>query len=201
VHLAENPNAFLVFVGSVEMPGDFSSEIARRGLSDHVAISGYVGIETFNEYLRAVDVCLTLRYPSNGETSGALLRMLVHGKPSIVSNIGSFANFPDETVHKIPTPDRSDDEIGDITAAMRLLSENTAYREQISASAAAYMHREHSPERCARLYAEFIDRVMGDPRTKQRLLADYAGRELARAAVGGGSVIGRTAPMKNSERP
>jgi hypothetical protein len=148
-----------------------------------------VGIETFNEYLRAVDVCLTLRYPSNGETSGALLRMLVHGKPSIVSNIGSFANFPDETVHKIPTPDNSKDEIGDITGAMRLLSGNTAYREQISANAAAYMQREHSPERCARLYTEFIEGVMNDPRTRKRLLADYAGRELARAAIVGGTVV------------
>jgi glycosyltransferase involved in cell wall biosynthesis len=188
-HLAENPRAFLVFIGSVEMPGDFTAEIARRGLSERVAISGYVGIETFNEYLKAVDVCITLRYPSNGETSGALLRMLVHGKPSIVSDIGSFANFPDETVHKIPTPDRCTDEVGEITRALRLLSENTAYRQQLGENAAAYMHREHSPERCARLYTDFIEEVMADPRTHRRLLADHAGRELAGVTLGEGSVI------------
>ncbi len=190
LYLADNPGAFLVFVGAVDMPGDFNQEVSKRGLSEHVAISGYVpGIENFNEYLRASDVCLTLRYPSNGETSGALLRMLVHGKPSIVSDIGSFANFPDDIVHKVPTPDRCKDETAEIVQAMRLLGGNGTYRQQLSANAAAYMHREHSPEHCARLYTDFIETVMRDRRTHQRLLADHAGRELAGVTAGEGSVI------------
>ncbi|MBC8101993.1 MAG: glycosyltransferase [Cytophagales bacterium] len=189
VHLADNPKAFLVFVGSVEMPGNFEAEIVRRGLGERVKISGYVGIETFNEYLKASDVCLTLRYPSNGETSGALLRMLVHGKPSIVSDIGSFANFPDDTVLKLPTPDRCQDEVGEIVDALRRLAQDHEYRGRLGVAAAAYMQREHSPERCARLYRNFIETVLRDPRTHQRLLADYAGRELARAARKGGGAF------------
>jgi glycosyltransferase involved in cell wall biosynthesis len=182
-HLAEQPNAFLVFVGSTEMQTDFTSEIAKRGLTDRVKISGFVDIPTFNEYLRLSDVCVTLRYPSNGETSGALIRMLVHGKPSIVTNIGSFADFPDEVVHKLPTPEQGD-EVGELRRAFHRLATDAAYRDEMSRQAVAYMHREHAPERCARLYAEFIERVMRDPRTRQRLLADYAGREMARVVAG-----------------
>ena len=179
--LAELPHAFLIFVGSVEMgPMNFEAEISRRGLTNHVRISGFVDVPTFNEYLCLSDVCVTLRYPSNGETSGALIRMLVHAKPSIVTDIGSFADFPDEVVHKLPTPDKGD-EVGELRRAFHLMATNEEYRTGLGRRAVEYMHREHAPERCARLYADFIEQVMRDPRTRQRLLADRTGRELARA--------------------
>ena len=138
--LPDRPDAYLVFVGSVSNQDldpnvDFASEIARRGLTDRITISGYVDIPTFNEYLRLSDVCVTLRYPSQGETSGALLRMLVHAKASIVTDIGSFANFPDDTVHKLPIPEgmRRDDEVAMILAAFRRMATDDAYRRDLGA--------------------------------------------------------------------
>ncbi len=180
--LAERPDAFLLFVGSVMVPTnvDFDAEIKKRGLEGRVKITGYVDVPTFNEYLLLSDVCVTLRFPSQGETSGALLRMLVHGKPSIVTAIGSFDDFPDDTVHKLPTPDKMTDEVGDILKAFRLMANNTAYREKVAASGLAYVSREHSPERCARLYATFVDEVMTHPATRKKLVADWAGRDIAR---------------------
>jgi glycosyltransferase involved in cell wall biosynthesis len=181
-HLAQHPDAYLVFVGGIDMPTDFGAEVTRRGLSGRVKVTGYVeGIGAFYEYLRLADVAVTLRYPSNGETSGALLRVLAHGKPCIVSDIGSFTDYPDDVVHKIPTPDRSSGEVEEIARALKLLHEEGEYRARLGANALEYVRREHSPERCARLYGEFIGQVMGDPLTRRKLLADHAGREAARA--------------------
>lgn len=184
--LQRHPNSFLVFVGSVNMPPDidFDSEIRRRGLEGKVKISGYVDIPTFNEYLNLADVCITLRYPSQGETSGALLRMLVHGKPSIVTDIGSFGDFPDEIVHKLPSPAGMSHqaEVTMLVDALCLLAEDGDYRRRLSVEGAEYIHREHSPERCARLYADFVSRVLRHPDTRRKLVADWAGRRLARIA-------------------
>lgn len=187
--LAERPDAFLLFVGSVSMPleVDFEAEIEKRGLTHRVKITGYVDVPTFNEYLLLSDVCVTLRFPSQGETSGALLRMLVHGKPSIVTAIGSFDDFPDDTVHKLPTPDKMADEVGEITQAFRLLANNAAYRKKIAANGLAYILREHSPEHCARLYARFVDEVVAHPETRRKLLADWAGRDIARRVQNSGA--------------
>ena len=68
--------------------------------------------------------------------------------------------------------------------AFHKLQSDTAYREALGKEGAAFIHREHSPERCARLYAEFLETVMSDPLTRTRLLADYVGREVGRAVVG-----------------
>jgi glycosyltransferase involved in cell wall biosynthesis len=178
--LAEQPEVFLIFVGAIELTEDFNAEIAKRGLNDRVRVTGFVAdIAAFNELLRLTDVCVALRYPSNGETSAALMRILIHGKPAIVTDIGSFAEFPDDVVHKLPTPDQGD-EVGRLAAAFHLLATDTDYRDGLGRRAVAYMQREHAPEHCARLYRDFIETVMDDPRTRPRLLADYAARELAK---------------------
>ena len=183
-HLTSHPDAFLLFVGSEGTPFDFQKEIKKRGIERRVKITGYVPVPRFNECLRVSDVCITLRYPSNGETSGALLRMLVHGKPSIVTAIGSFDDFPTSTVHKLAPPLAGNAaEVAEIAAAMRLLQTDAGYRTALGKAGADFIHREHSPERCARLYADFLQTVMGDPQTRTKLLADWAGREAAKIAA------------------
>lgn len=179
IYLSRHPNAFLIFVGYLNRQEiNLDAEIQKRGLEKNVAVSGPVEMPVFNEYLIASDVCVTLRYPSNGESSGALLRMMAHGKPSIVTDIGSFGNFPDRAVHKLPTPDKGD-EVANITEAFEVLATNHEYREALGRAAVAYIHQEHSPERCARLYADFISQVMQHPHTRPKLLADYVARGVA----------------------
>ncbi len=45
---------------------------------------------------------LNLRYPTVGESSGTLLRSLGLGKAVMVSEIGSFQEFPDDVCLKVP---------------------------------------------------------------------------------------------------
>ncbi len=53
-------------------------------------------------YLGACDIVLNLRYPTVGESSGTLLRSLGLGKAVLVSEVGSFPEFPDDVCLKVP---------------------------------------------------------------------------------------------------
>ncbi|MBC8140104.1 MAG: glycosyltransferase [Armatimonadetes bacterium] len=183
--LAVCPDAHLVFAGSDEIyNGSFSGEIERRGLAQKVTVTGYVPMETLYDAIDAADLCVSLRYPSNGETSAGLLRILSRGKACLASEIGSFTDYPDTVCAKIPAvPQIEGDEAGAICASLVELYRNAPRRESLAQSAWEYVRREHDPARCARLYAEFVEAVQKHPLTPKKLLADYAARELASAWV------------------
>jgi glycosyltransferase involved in cell wall biosynthesis len=184
----KNPDAFLIFVGGTEYLGliDLENEVRKLRLQGRVKITGnvegYVDMQKFYEYIEVSDICLNLRFPSHGETSGALLRVLSVGKPTVVTDIGSFSDFPDDTVFKIPQPDRCD-EVAEILKALTLLTENIEYRNSLSEKASAYVAQEHSPQRCADLYADFIHQVLRSPEAKIKMLADHVGRESAKLKI------------------
>ena len=52
--------------------------------------------------MAACDVLVNLRYPTMGETSGSVIRALSLGKPLVVSDVGWFAELPDDVVLKVP---------------------------------------------------------------------------------------------------
>ena len=52
--------------------------------------------------MAACDVLVNLRYPTMGETSGSVIRALSLGKPLLVSDVGWFAELPDDVVLKVP---------------------------------------------------------------------------------------------------
>ncbi|MCF4967338.1 glycosyltransferase [Nostoc sp. CMAA1605] len=180
-YITNQPKAYLVFVGGTDYVGSINieREIEKLGLGNQVKITGYVSMSDFYRYIEISDICLNLRYPFNGESSASLLRILSVGKPTVVTDIGSFADFPDNVVHKIPQPHHSD-EVNEIVKALILLTENEEYRHSLSHNSSEYIAKEHSPERCARLYSDFIQQVIKSPQAKQKLLTDYVGRELAK---------------------
>lgn len=174
-YLYNHPNAYLLFVGSSEIMkelyGDLlENEISKLGLDGKVKITGYVTMADFYRYIQISDLCLNLRFPSNGESSTSLLRILSAGKPTIVTDIGSFSDFPSDVVFKIPQPTQCD-EVEEICKALTLLTDNQDYRNSLGSKATAYVAREHSPERCARLYMEFIQHVCNSPEAKSKLVA------------------------------
>ncbi len=72
---------------------------------------GFAPIEKFVDYIGACDIVLNLRYPTVGETSGSLQRALGLGSAVIVSDVGSFAELPDDVCLKVPvSPDRKYEE-------------------------------------------------------------------------------------------
>ena len=88
-----HPRARLLLVGP-EAPGlHLEERIERLGLADAVERHGYVDEQRFWSLLGACDVCLA-RWPTKGETSAGVIRMLSLAKPIVVSDVDAFAELP-----------------------------------------------------------------------------------------------------------
>ena len=96
------PTARMILVGEPHPEFPIESIIQSMGLWGNVRVLGFTPIEEFTGYLAACDIVLNLRYPTVGESSGTLLRALGLGKAVLVSEIGSFAEFPEDVCLKVP---------------------------------------------------------------------------------------------------
>lgn len=153
-------NAHFYFVGSPDLTvrDELYQYIKDNQLENNVTITGYVGLDEFARYIDATDICVNLRYPSNGETSGSLMRTLAKGKCVMVNDIGSFREIPDECCVKLPSPESMVErqEVELIYQAFeRLLSEKDYWME-ISANARAYAEQYLDLDRIAGQYVSYI---------------------------------------------
>ncbi len=104
-----DPMLRLLWVGEPAHNVDLESTASRHGVErSRWASTGYVRDDEFDLYLAAVDRVVNLRYPSAGETSGALIRVLGAGRPVAVSDYAQFAEFPRNIVTRIPFDDEVD---------------------------------------------------------------------------------------------
>jgi glycosyltransferase involved in cell wall biosynthesis len=128
--------------------------------------------------MAACDVCVNLRAPTMGETSGSVIRQLSLGKPVVVSDVGWFAELPDSVALKVP-PDEHETET--LHAALELLARDERARATMSAAALDLVSREHDLERVADLYASALEQAAGGEAVTENVLGDVA---LAAAEVG-----------------
>jgi len=75
--------------------------IKDLGLEECVTITGRLSLDAFRQYMGACDIAFNLRYPTQGESSASLHRLIGYGKVTIVSDIGSFEEYPNEFVLKV----------------------------------------------------------------------------------------------------
>lgn len=118
-----------------------------------VIVKGFLPLGELEALICASDICINLRYPTMGESSGTLLRMMGYGKPVLVTNFGSYAEFPDYCVLKI---DPDIDEKEAIKRYVRALIEDEDFRRSLGDEACRYVQEECGIERCASEYAAFI---------------------------------------------
>jgi glycosyltransferase involved in cell wall biosynthesis len=94
--------AHLLVVGE-EAPGTGVLEAAHRaGVAARVHVTGYLPFADFASAIAAADLCLNLRYPTAGETSASLLRVMAAGRAAVVSDYAQFAELPDAIAMKVP---------------------------------------------------------------------------------------------------
>ena len=131
--------------------------IQELGLANEVTIVGYAASkEQFCRYIGACDICLNLRYPTQGESSGGVHRMLGMGKAVIVSNTGSFAGYPNDAVVKIPTGETEEDAL---CQALERLAKEPETVAALGKNALAYAKRECDPEKNALRYLDFLSHL------------------------------------------
>ncbi|HXR12534.1 MAG TPA: glycosyltransferase family 4 protein, partial [Gaiellaceae bacterium] len=169
-------DARLLLVGS-ESPGfDLQGRIERTGLdATGVIREPYVEEARLWSLIAACDACVLLRAPTMGETSGAAIRALSLGKPLVVSDVGWFAELPDDVAVKVPVG--GDEEVNALTAALRRLSD-PAEAKAMGAAARALVERDHDVGRVAEQYAAVLEEAAGSGIVRERVL-----REVAEAAA------------------
>src|SRR6185312_2727190 len=155
-------------------PGfDLDRRLQRLGLAgDGLVREGWVDEARLWALMGGSDALVNLRYPTMGETSGSVIRGLSLGKAMIVSDVGWFAELPDDVALKIPVDEY---EVPTLAAALKLVTQR---HEQLGARALAYMRDEHDLDRAAAGYARAIEEAAGGERVADAVLG-----ELARAAA------------------
>lgn len=153
----KHKNIHLLFCGPTEYSPIKQEDIDRLGLADAVTLLGKVQLDYFERCINACDVCLNLRYPYNGESSGTVARIMSKEKPVIVNRIGSFGEFPEDTCLFLPdVAELSEkEEVTYICGAMERLL-NPQLRAKIGAAARAYCERETDLNLVAECQKNFI---------------------------------------------
>jgi glycosyltransferase involved in cell wall biosynthesis len=163
-----NPGARLLLVGAAAERFDVGRRLERLGLTDGVIREDYVAEDRMWSLMAACDVLVNLRYPTMGETSGSVIRGLTLGKPMIVSDVGWFAELPDDAALKVPVDEY---EVPTLVAALDLA---TRCREELGARALEYVRREHDLGRAADGYAKALEEAAGGEAVSDAMLWEVA---------------------------
>lgn len=71
-------------------------------VAGRATITGHLDPAAFADHIAAADVLVTLRFPSQGESSGPLARGLAAGVCCLVSDTGAYAELPRDAVVHLP---------------------------------------------------------------------------------------------------
>jgi glycosyltransferase involved in cell wall biosynthesis len=72
------------------------------GIGDRVTVTGKVTDDEYRDWLARTTVAVQLRLSTNGESSASVAETLAAGIPTVVTDIGTFAEYPDDVVVKAP---------------------------------------------------------------------------------------------------
>lgn len=154
--LASNKRCHLVFVGENNSEGygrQLLADIEAAGVSDRIKITGFASTQMYQDYLAAADVAVQLRAFSRGETSRAVLEVLLHRLPLILNAHGTMADYPEDISLKLP--DKFSDE--QLTESLERLHAKDSLREDIAEAGYHYVTKNHSPDMVGQLYREAME--------------------------------------------
>ncbi|MGD0772422.1 MAG: methyltransferase domain-containing protein [Candidatus Solibacter sp.] len=151
------PNVKMILVGEPHPEFPVEAMIRSMDLAASVRVLGFAPIADFVGYLGACDIVLNLRFPTVGESSGTLLRSLGLGKAVMVSEVGSFQEFPDDVCLKVPVGAGEEDLIFEY---LNLLVSRPDVARQLGGRARDYVARECNWAAVAAQYAGFLEAVV-----------------------------------------
>lgn len=141
----------LLIAGEAARIMDLEGEARRAGVAERVHVTGFLPFADFEDAIAACDLCLNLRYPTAGETSASLLRVLAAGRPAMVSDHAQFADLPREVALRVPL---GDEEPTALAALLRHLLARPDGLAAMGEAARRYVAREHDPARAAAAVVE-----------------------------------------------
>jgi glycosyltransferase involved in cell wall biosynthesis/SAM-dependent methyltransferase len=167
------PEVKMILVGEPHPDLPLEGMIRSLGLSASVRLVGFAPIDDFTGYLSACDIVLNLRYPTVGESSGTLLRAMGLGKAALVSEVGSFREFPDDVCLKVPVGASEEDTIFEY---LNLLTSRPEVAQALGGRARDYVTRQCNWPAVAKQYVQFLEAVAEGGEWKVEEPAHSAGR-------------------------
>ena len=175
--IKEVPDAKMILVGEPHPEFPVARLISSLGLERNVRVLGFTPIEEFAGYMAACDVILNLRFPTVGESSGSLLRAFGLGRAVVVSDLGSFSEFPDDICLKAPVTAYEEEEV--LFGYMKLLATRPDLAQAMGARAKEWVQRECNWKKVAAQYARF----MGPPQVPIDYILSWRHDEGARQYI------------------
>jgi glycosyltransferase involved in cell wall biosynthesis len=170
---ADHPRLYLVVAGGADPSLPLAAWAEESGLGDRFVLTGRLSLEDFERHLCAADVVLSLRFPTHGEISGALVRALGVGRPVIVTaGTPAAEEFPEGVVAPVDPGPREEEEL---RAVLGRLLGDAALREDMERQARAHVREHHGLEATAGALARFLREVRAlKPSLEAQILAERA---------------------------
>jgi glycosyltransferase involved in cell wall biosynthesis len=150
--LDEGVDARYILVGETVPHYDARKEAEGLGVMERVQFTGRLSAADFWLYASAADICLNLRYPSAGETSATLLRLLAAGRAVVVTDQVRELDFPDAVIARASLDGNEDGLFCDVMDLLR----RPDRRQRLEVCAREYVEAEHTPEAMFEDYARCL---------------------------------------------
>jgi len=150
----------LLVVGPVARELDLEAAAREHGVADRVHVTGFLEREVLAGAMAAADLCVNLRYPTAGETSASLLRLLAMGIPTLVSEYAQFVDLPRDCAARVPL---GDGEVEAIAATVRALLDDRGALATLGERGRDHVRREHDPAHAARRIVEACRELAHNP--------------------------------------
>ena len=135
------PALRFVVAGAVDPRLPLAEWTRAHRLESRVRVTGRLDLGDFVRHLVASDIVLSLRFPTHGEISGALIRAMGVGRPALVTAGSPSADeFPEGLV--VPV-DPGAVEVDELTAFLGALIKDAPLREAIGRLAGAHVREHH----------------------------------------------------------
>ena len=128
--------------------------IQELALEELVTIHGFVEEAELDAALSKADLAINLRYPTVGEASGSQLRIWSHALPSLVTQIGWYAQLEDTAAFVRP-----EHEIEDIHQHLSNFLANPKQFWEMGQKGRKLLEEQHSPESYAKNLINFASKA------------------------------------------
>jgi glycosyltransferase involved in cell wall biosynthesis len=151
---ASRPDYFrLSLFGNINKADELLSHAESLGLAQYINVVGFVDDKELDRALSRAHLALNLRNPTMGETSASQLRYWANAIPSIVSDVGWYAELPDNVVMKVSLSREQED----ITALLEKIISGNQNCAGIGISGYRYLRERHNVQRYVDALVTYVE--------------------------------------------
>jgi len=157
------PNSRCVLIGGC-LDDSFQAWLEKKADSiSNVHLIGYADDACYRSWLSASDICISLRYPTQGESSDALLRIMGAQKPVIIPDYRQFREIPSDACVHLPL---HPNEPYALFMALKLLTDCPATTIDIAKKAREFVINTSSGPEWIKSFVEAIEHTLALKQTE-----------------------------------